>query len=123
MPYILLLTLVSCFTFSEGLALPAEVNVEPSERNTNEPSTKSHQKVLKSKEAPLRIEEPDGTLRPIPPSAMPESRMSTEGLQEVPDAGGGTKVDVKGRFQSILQVPVGSDKAIHGEPEELQPTH
>lgn len=71
---------------------------------------------------PMRIEEPDGTLRPLPLATMPESRMSTEGLQEVPDAGGGTMVNVEGRFQSILQVPEGSANAIHGHaPEDLQP--
>ena len=69
----------------------------------------------------MRIEEPDGTMRPLPQARMPESRMSTEGLNEVPDAGGGTMVNVEGRFQSILQVPEGSDNAIHGDaPEDLQ---
>jgi hypothetical protein len=63
--------------------------------------------------APMRIEEPDGTLRPLPLATMPESRMSTEGLKEVPDAGGGTMVNVEGRFRSVLQVPEGSDTAIH----------
>jgi len=72
--------------------------------------------------APMRIEEPDGTLRPLPLAKMPESRMSMEGLQEVPDTGGGSMVNVEGRFRSILQVPDGSDKAIHGhDPEDLQP--
>jgi hypothetical protein len=80
------------------------------------------QKGGKSGKAPMRIEEPDGTMRPLPLPSMPESRMSTEGLQEVPDAGGGTMVNVEGRFRSILQVPEGSDQAIHGHaPEDLQP--
>ena len=80
------------------------------------------QKGGKAGKAPMRIEEPDGTLRPLPLASMPESRMSTEGLQEVPDAGGGTMVNVEGRFRSILQVPEGSDNAIHGHaPEDLQP--
>jgi hypothetical protein len=80
------------------------------------------QKGGKSGKAPMRIEEPDGTMRPLPLPSMPESRMSTEGLQEVPDAGGGTMVNVEGRFRSILQVPEGSDNAIHGHaPEDLQP--
>jgi hypothetical protein len=80
------------------------------------------QKGGKSGKAPMRIEEPDGTMRPLPLPLMPESRMSTEGLQEVPDAGGGTMVNVEGRFRSILQVPEGSDNAIHGHaPEDLQP--
>lgn len=72
--------------------------------------------------APMRIEEPDGTLRPLPQVTMPKSRMSAEGLQEVPDAGGGAMVNVEGRFQSILQVPEGSDNAIHGHnQEDLRP--
>jgi hypothetical protein len=72
--------------------------------------------------APMRIEDPDGTMRPLPQATMPESRMSTEGLKEVPDAGGGTMVNVEGRFQSILKVPEGSDNAIHGHTsEDLQP--
>jgi hypothetical protein len=62
----------------------------------------------------MRIEEPDGTLRPLSPGTLPESRMSTEGLTEIPDSGGGAMVNVEGRFQSILQVPEGSDHAIHG---------
>ena len=71
---------------------------------------------------PMRIEEPDGTLRPLPLATMPESRMSTEGLEEIPDAGGGTMVNVEGRFQSILQVPEGSDNATHGHTSpDLQP--
>ena len=61
----------------------------------------------------MRIEDPDGTLRPLPQATMPESRMSTESLKEVPDAGGGTMVNVEGRFRSVLQVPEGSDTAIH----------
>jgi hypothetical protein len=72
--------------------------------------------------APMRIEEPDGTLRPLPSGSIPESRMSTEGLRDVPDAGGGTMVNVEGRFQSILKVPDGADHAIHQhEPENLEP--
>ena len=71
----------------------------------------------------MRIEDPDGTLRPLPQATMPESRMSTEGLKEVPDADGGTMVNVEGRFQSILQVPEGSDKAIHShDSEDLRQT-
>ena len=68
--------------------------------------------------ATMRIEDPDGTLRPLPQATMPESRMSREGLKEVPDADGGTMVNVEGRFQSILQVPEGSDKAIHNHDSE-----
>src|SRR5690606_25708905 len=66
----------------------------------------NHKKNHKRGKAPMRIEEPDGTLRPLPPpSSMPKSRASMEELEEVPDAGGGTMVNVEGRFQSILQVP------------------
>lgn len=77
------------------------------------------QKGGKPGKAPMRIEEPDGTMRPLPLVPMPESRMSTEGLQEVPDAGGGTMVNVEGRFRSILRVPEGSDTAIHGDASEI----
>jgi hypothetical protein len=66
----------------------------------------------------MRIEDPDGTLRPLPQSTKPESRIRSEDLKEVPDAEGGTMVNVEGRFQSILQVPEGSDKAIHSHDSE-----
>lgn len=69
----------------------------------------------------MRIEEPDGTLRPLPPATTPQSRITTESMKEVPDAGGGTMVNVEGRFQSILQVPEGSDQAIHGNAHEDPP--
>jgi hypothetical protein len=71
--------------------------------------------------APMRIEEPDGTIQALPLDPLPKGRMSTEGLQEVPDAGGGTMVNVEGRFQSILQVPEGSDQAVHGHDSEAPP--
>lgn len=67
----------------------------------------------KGAKPPMRIEEPDGTLQPLPLGSIPESRMSKEGLRYVPDAGGGTMVNVEGRFQSILKVPDGADHAIH----------
>lgn len=69
----------------------------------------------------MRIEEPDGTLRPLPPATTPQGRITTESMKEVPDAGGGTMVNVEGRFQSILQVPEGSDQAIHGNTHEDPP--
>lgn len=76
----------------------------------------NYQKNPKTGKAPMRIEEPDGTLRPLPPaSSMSKSRSSTDELQEVPDAGGGTMVNVEGRFQSILQVPEDSNQAVHGQ--------
>ncbi|GJL69360.1 MAG: hypothetical protein NPIRA06_19950 [Nitrospirales bacterium] len=76
----------------------------------------------KGAKAPMRIEEPDGTLRPLPLGSIPESRMSKEGLRDVPDAGGGTMVNVEGRFQSILKVPDGADHAVHHhESGDLQP--
>ena len=44
----------------------------------------------------------------------------SRGLQDVPDAGGGTMVNVEGRFQSILKVPDGADQAIHQhDPKDL----
>lgn len=74
------------------------------------------QKKSETGKAPMRIEKSDGTLRPLPPdSSIPKSRLSREELQEVPDAGGGTMVNVEGRFQSILQVPEDSDQAVHGQ--------
>lgn len=66
----------------------------------------------------MRIEDSDGTLQPLPQTTMPESRIRSEDLKEVPDAEGGTMVNVEGRFQSILQVPEGSDKAIHSHDSE-----
>jgi hypothetical protein len=91
-------------------------------KDERESASESLHKGGKSGKAPMRIEEPDGTMRPLPRATMPESRMNTEGLKEVPDAGGGTMVNVEGRFQSILRVPEGSDNAIHGHaPEDLQP--
>ncbi len=64
-------------------------------------------------ETSMRVEEPDGSMLDPALATMPESNMSAESLEEVPDAGGGTMVNVEGRFQSILKVPEGSDKAIH----------
>ena len=65
-------------------------------------------------EASMRVEEPDGTMSDPRLATMPRSNMRGDTLVEVPDAGGGTMVNVEGRFQSILRVPEGSDKAIHG---------
>ena len=65
-------------------------------------------------EASMRVEEPDGTMSDPGLATMPRSNMRGEPLEEVPDAGGGTMVNVEGRFQSILRVPEGSDEAIHG---------
>ncbi len=89
--------------------LQAEVIIE-THGGEEEKMTLEHRKGAK---APMRIEEPDGTLRPLPLGSIPESRMSMEGLRDVPDAGGGTMVNVEGRFQSILKVPDGADHAIH----------
>lgn len=118
MKVIQLTIIVSCFMLNDALGLSADPMVEP---QGGEERERSIHKGDKPGKAPMRIEDKDGTLRPLPPSAVPESRMSTEGLEEVPDAGGGTKVNVEGRFQSILQVPEGSDKAIHGQPEHQPP--
>ena len=63
----------------------------------------------------MRVENPDGTMSDPALATMPRSNMRTKSLTEVPDAGGGTMVNVEGRFQSILRVPEGSDKAIHGD--------
>lgn len=98
--------------------LQAEVIVETSGGEEGE-ITLEHRNGAK---APMRIEEPDGTLRPLSSDSIPESRMSIEGPRDVPDAGGGTMVNVEGRFQSILKVPDGADQAIHShEPAALLP--
>ncbi len=62
----------------------------------------------------MRVEDPDGTLRPLEDDFMPNSRMRMEELKEVPDAGGGSMVNVEGQLKSILQLPEGSDEAVHG---------
>ena len=101
--------------------LNAEVIVETNDGEEKAMSRNHGQKNPRPGKAPMRIEEPDGTLRPLPSGSIPESRMSTEGLRDVPDAGGGTMVNVEGRFQSILKVPDGSDHAIHHhESEDLE---
>jgi hypothetical protein len=53
----------------------------------------------------LRVEDPvTGQIAPLP-SGMEESvSTSEEGLVETPDAGGGTKIDLQGRFRSYLKV-------------------
>jgi len=113
---------LSWLMLSSASPLQAEVIIEMSGEKEGEASLEHRQGNSRSGRAPMRIEEPDGTLRPLPSGAMPESRMSTEGLQDVPDAGGGTMVNVEGRFQSILKVPDGADQAIHQhDPEDLQP--
>ncbi|MFZ1747390.1 MAG: hypothetical protein WBO24_07750 [Nitrospirales bacterium] len=102
--------------------LKAEVIVETYDREEEGMSLEHRQGNHRPGKAPMRIEEPDGTLRPLPSGSIPESRMSTEGLRDVPDTGGGTMVNVEGRFQSILKVPDGADHAIHqDEPEDLEP--
>ncbi len=102
--------------------LKAEVIVETYGGEEEAKSLEHRQGNRRPGKAPMRIEEPDGTLRPLPSGSIPESRMSTEGLRDVPDAGGGTMVNVEGRFQSILKVPDGADHAIHQhEPEYLEP--
>ncbi|MDH3503125.1 MAG: hypothetical protein OEM58_01180 [Nitrospirota bacterium] len=109
-------------TLSSALPLQAEVIVEMYGGEERETSLEHHQGPSRPGLVPMRIEEPDGTLRPLPSGPLPESRMSTEGLQDVPDAGGGTMVNVEGRFQSILKVPDGANEAIHQhDPEDLQP--
>lgn len=53
----------------------------------------------------LRVEDPvTGQIVPLP-SGMEESvNTSEEGLVETPDAGGGTMIDLQGRFRSYLKV-------------------
>ena len=105
---------------SSASPLQAEVIIEMSGEKEGEAFLEHRQGNSRSGIAPMRIEEPDGTLRPLPSGSIPESRMSTEGLQDVPDAGGGTMVNVEGRFQSILKVPDGADQAIHQhDPKDL----
>lgn len=109
-------------TLSVVFPLQAEVIVERQGGEEETMSLEHHQRNRRPGKAPMRIEEPDGTLRPLSPGSIPESRMSIEGLRDVPDAGGGTMVNVEGRFQSILKVPDGADHAIHQyEPVDLQP--
>jgi len=102
--------------------LKAEVIVETYGGEEEAMSLEQRQENRRPGKAPMRIEEPDGTLRPLQSGSIPQSRMSTEGLRDVPDAGGGTMVNVEGRFQSILKVPDGADHAIHQhEAESLEP--
>jgi hypothetical protein len=102
--------------------LKAEVIVETYGGEEETMSLENRQGTPRPGKAPMRIEGPDGTLRPLPSGSIPESRMSTEGLRDVPDAGGGTMVNVEGRFRSILKVPDGADHAIHHhDPEDLEP--
>lgn len=100
-------------TLGGVLPLQAEVIVERQGGEEEAMSLEHRQGNHRPGKAPMRIEEPDGTLRPLPSGSIPESRISKEGLRDVPDAGGGTMVNVEGRFQSILKVPDGADHAIH----------
>jgi hypothetical protein len=55
----------------------------------------------------LRVEDPvTGQIAPLPPGLAMEESVSTsdEGLVETQDAGGGTMVDVRGRFRSYMRV-------------------
>lgn len=109
-------------TLSGVSHLQAEVIVERQGGEEETMSLEHRQGNRRPGKAPMRIEEPDGTLRPLPSGSIPESRVSMEGLRDVPDAGGGTMVNVEGRFQSILKVPDGADYAIHQhESGDLQP--
>ena len=109
-------------TLSCAFPLQAEVIVEIQGGEEEEMSLEGRQGNSRPSKAPMRIEEPDGTLRPLPSGSLPEGRLSTEGLRDVPDAGGGTMVNVEGRFQSILKAPDGADLAIHEqEPADQQP--
>ncbi|WP_342347657.1 hypothetical protein [uncultured Nitrospira sp.] len=111
-----------CITLGWVFLLQAEVIIETQGGEEDAMSLEHRQGSRRPGKAPMRIEEPDGTLRPLPSASIPESRLSMEGLRDVPDAGGGTMVNVEGRFQSILKVPDGSDHAIHQhESGDLQP--
>jgi hypothetical protein len=110
--------LLSWLILGSALDLQGDAIAEIQGGEEGETSSGQIQRGDKPDKGVMRIEEPDGTLRPLPQTTMPESLMTTEGLQEAPDAGGGTMVNVEGRFRSILQVPEGSDKAIHGNAHE-----
>ena len=107
------LLLLSWLVLGSALDLQGDAMAEIQGWEEVEASSEYIQGGSKPEKGVMRIEEPNGTLRPLSQTTMPESLMTTEGLQEVPDAGGGTMVNVEGRFRSILQVPEGSDKAIH----------
>jgi hypothetical protein len=113
---------ICLITLAGVFPLQAEVIIEKQGEEEEGVSLKHRRGNRHHGQAPMRIEEPDGTLRPLPSGSIPQSRMSNEGLRDVPDAGGGTMVNVEGRFQSILKVPEGADEAIHlHEPADLQP--
>ncbi|HNP30398.1 MAG TPA: hypothetical protein PKK23_15225 [Nitrospirales bacterium] len=118
--FVMIWIILSCV-----LPLQAEVIIERHGGEGGALSSEPQKRSSRSGSVPMRIEEPDGTLRPLPSVSRPESRMSTEGLQDVPDAGGGTMVNVEGRFQSILKVPDGAEHAIHQhdseDPQALNP--
>jgi hypothetical protein len=53
----------------------------------------------------LRVEDPvTGRIAPLPSGMEASVSTSDEGLVETPDAGGGTMVDLQGRFRSFLKV-------------------
>jgi hypothetical protein len=53
----------------------------------------------------LRVEDPvTGQMAPLPPRMEESISTSDEGLVETQDAGGGTMVDVRGRFRSYMKV-------------------
>jgi hypothetical protein len=53
----------------------------------------------------LRVEDPvTGQMAPLPPGREESVSTSDEGLVETQDAGGGTMVDVRGRFRSYLKI-------------------
>ncbi|MCA9497569.1 MAG: hypothetical protein MRJ67_01325 [Nitrospirales bacterium] len=122
MKFLMPVVTIFLITLSSVFALQAEVIVEKQGEVEEAMALEHRHESRRAGKAPMRIEEPDGTLQPLPSGSIPESRMSMEGLRDVPDAGGGTMVNVEGRFQSILKVPDGADHAIHHhDPEDLQP--
>jgi len=108
------LVLLSWFIVSGAIGPQAGTSAETKSSLEQETSREKLEKGVLAGEASMRVEEPDGTMLAPALATMPESNMSGESLEEVPDAGGGTMVNIEGRFQSILTVPEGSDKTIHG---------
>ena len=96
------------------VGLPGDTFAQTKNSPEEQTSPAKTEKGVPAGEASMRVEEPDGTMSDPRLATMPRSDMRGESLKEVPDAGGGTMVNVEGRFQSILRVPEGSDKAIHG---------
>ncbi len=68
----------------------------------------------------LELDE-SGNIMPSANPTLDSTSMSTEGLKEEPGPVSGIMLDPKGRFDSILMVPEGSDKAVHVDLHEAFP--